>query len=185
LPAAAAHDINGAFSTAGGTTLGAGVYTVNGYVALGASGGGDVTCGGSSVGMNGSGVSFVISGTSTPASGSCSGSAFCLAAGYGHVTLTAPTTGSMTNLVVMGPTSSGTTGGATFSEGASNTTMSGVFYFPYGAVTLGGGASVGNGSGQCLELIGSQVNLTGGTTLATTCAGLAGATAGGQIVLVQ
>jgi hypothetical protein len=63
LPAATAHDINGNFSTAGGTTLGAGVYTVNGYVALGANGGGDVSCGGSTVGMNGTGVNFVISGT--------------------------------------------------------------------------------------------------------------------------
>ncbi len=185
LPAAAAHDINGNFSTAGGTTLGAGVYTVNGYVALGAGGGGDVTCNGATVGMSGSGVSFVISGTATPLSGSCAGSAFCLAAGYGHVTLTAPTTGTMTNLAVMGPTSSGFTGGATFTDGATNTTMSGVFYFPYGAVTLGGGASVGSGSGQCLELIGSLVNLTGGSALATTCSGLAGATHGGQIVLVQ
>jgi hypothetical protein len=184
LPAAAAHDINGKFSTAGGTILGAGVYTVNGYVALGAGGGGDVTCGSSTVGMSGSGVSFVISGTSTPSSGSCSGTAFCLAAGYSHVTLTAPTTGTMTNLVVVGPQSSGVTAGATFAEGASNTSLSGAFYFPYGPVTLGGGASVGNGSGQCLELIGSQVSLTGGTTLASTCSGLGGGTSG-KIVLVQ
>ena len=108
-----------------------------------------------------------------------------MAAGYNHVTLTAPTTGTMTNLLVIGPTSSANTTGAAFTEGASNTTLSGVFYFPYGAVTLGGGASVGSGSGQCLELIGSQVNLTGGTALATTCSGLAGASAGGQIASVQ
>ena len=44
LPAAGAADINGSFATAGGTTLGAGIYTINGYVALGSGGGGDVTC---------------------------------------------------------------------------------------------------------------------------------------------
>ncbi len=185
LPAAAAHDINGNFSTAGGTTLGAGVYTVNGYVALGANGGGDVSCGGSTVGMYGNNVNFVISGTSTIASGTCSATSFCVAAGYNHVTLTAPTTGSLANLVVMGPTSSSYTAGATFAEGASNTSLSGAFYFPYGPVTLSGGASVGNGTGQCLELIGSQVSLTGGTALASTCTGLAGSISSSQMVLVQ
>ncbi|HET6236624.1 MAG TPA: Tad domain-containing protein [Acetobacteraceae bacterium] len=93
LPAAGAHDINGNFSTAGGTNLGAGIYTISGYVALGANGGGDVTCNGSTVGMSETGVSFVISATSTPSSGTCSGQAFCLAAGYGHVTLVSPSTG--------------------------------------------------------------------------------------------
>ena len=184
LPAAGAHDINGNFSTAGGTTLGAGVYTVNGYVALGANGGGSVTCNGVTTGLYGSGVSFVISGTSTPSSGSCANSAFCLASGYNYVTLTAPTSGASENLVVMGPTSSSYTGGATFAEGATNTSLSGVFYFPYGAVSLSGGANVGNGTGQCLELIGSQISLSGGTTLATSCAGLGGG-GGSQIVLVQ
>jgi hypothetical protein len=187
LSAAAAHDINGVFSTAGGTTLGAGQYTVNGYVALGAGGGGDVTCNGATVGMVGNNITFVISGTST-GSGSCAGEIFCVAAGYGHVTLTAPTTGSLSNLVVMGPTSASYTGGATFAEGASNTSLSGAFYFPNGAVTLSGGASVGNGTGQCLELIATEVTLSGGTALASTCSGLAGgstSTSSAQIVLVD
>jgi hypothetical protein len=185
LPAATAHDINGNFSTAGGTTLGAGVYTVNGYVALGANGGGDVTCGGTDVGMNGNGVTFVISAVSTIASGTCSGTAFCLAAGYSNVTLVAPSSGTTEDLVVIGPTSSSNTAGATFAEGASNTSLSGVFYVPYGPVTLSGGSSVGNGTGQCLEVIGSQVTQTGGTTLATTCSGLGGLSTTTSIVLVQ
>ncbi len=185
LPAASAHDINGNVSTAGGTTLGAGVYTVNGYVALGANGGGGVSCNGATVGMSGSGVTFVISGASTLASGKCANTAFCLASGYNHVTLTAPTSGSTSALVVVGPNSSGTTTGATFAEGASNTSLSGVFYFPHGPVNLSGGASVGNGTGQCLELIGSQVTLSGGTTLASTCSGLAGGGTSSKIVLVQ
>ena len=57
---------------------------------------------------------------------------------------------------------------------SSNTSLSGVFYLPYGRFTLSGGSSVGNGTGQCLELIGSQVTQTGGTTVATTCSGLGG-----------
>lgn len=169
VSAAAQHDINGYFSTAGGTTLGAGVYTVNGYVALGANGGGDVTCNGVSVGMVGTGVTFVISAATIPSSGTCSGQAFCLAAGYSNVTLTAPSSGTTAQLLVIGPISSTNTAGATFAEGASNTSLSGTFYFPNGPVTLSGGASVGNGTGQCLELVGSQITLTGGTTLASSC----------------
>jgi hypothetical protein len=185
LPAAAAHDINGNFSTAGGTTLGAGIYTVNGYVALGANGGGDVTCGNSTVGMAGTNVSFVISAATTLSSGTCSGQAFCLASGYGHVTLVAPSTGNNTDLIVIGPTSSTNTAGATFAEGSSNTSLSGAFYLPYGPFTESGGASVGNGTGQCLEVIASQVSLSGGTALASSCTGLGGGSSGATVVLVQ
>ena len=48
ISAAAQHDIYGNFpASAGGTFLGSGVYTVTGYVGLGApNGGGDVTCNG-------------------------------------------------------------------------------------------------------------------------------------------
>jgi len=187
LPAASAHDINGNFATAGGTILGAGIYTVNGYVALGNGGGGDVWCNSSTVGMSGTGVSFVISATSTPTSGTCSGQAFCLAAGYNHVTLVSPSSGNATDLIVLGPTSSSNTAGATFAEGASNTSLSGAFYLPNGPFTLSGGASVGNGTGQCLEVIASQVTLSGGTALATTCTGLGGGSSSSSaaVVLVQ
>jgi hypothetical protein len=186
LPAAADHDVNGSFSTAGGTILGAGTYTINGYVALGANGGGDVSCGNTMVGIDGTGVTFVISATSTISSGTCSGTAFCSAAGYAHVTLTAPTSGTLRNLVVIGPTSSINTAGATFAEGSTQTSLSGMFYVPYGPFSLSGGASVGNGSGQCLEVIASQVTLTGGTAVASTCTGLGGPSiAPGTIALVQ
>jgi hypothetical protein len=135
--------------------------------------------------MSGSSVSFVISGSSTPSSGTCSGEAFCVASGYGHVTLTAPSSGNNTNLIVIGPSSSTNTAGATFAEGASNTSLSGAFYIPNGAFTLSGGSSVGNGTGQCLEVIASEVSLTGGTTLASSCTGLGGNTSGAAVVLVQ
>ncbi|MEJ0015996.1 MAG: pilus assembly protein TadG-related protein [Acetobacteraceae bacterium] len=186
LPAAADHDINGNFSTAGGTLLGAGTYTINGYAALGANGGGDVTCGGgATVGIAGTSVAFVISASTTIGSGTCSGTTFCVAAGYGHVTLTAPTSGTLRDLLVIGPTTSTNTAGANFAEGASGTSLSGTFYIPYGPFTLGGGANVGNGTGQCLEVIAAQVSLTGGTTLASLCAGLGQISSASSIALVQ
>ena len=43
VSAAAEHDINGSINGAGGIVLGSGIYTVNGYVALGNGGGGDVS----------------------------------------------------------------------------------------------------------------------------------------------
>ena len=46
LSAAAQHDIDGSLNASGGVILGSGDYVVSGYVALGASGGGDVTCNG-------------------------------------------------------------------------------------------------------------------------------------------
>jgi hypothetical protein len=156
---------------------------VNGYIALGGSGGGDVSCWGSTIGMNATDVTFVTAGINTPGSGTCAGEAFCIGAGYGHVTLTAPTSGTMAELAVIGPTSSSNTSGASFTEGATNTSISGAFYFPYGEVDLTGGANVGNGANQCLEVIGSQVTLSGGTTLANTC--IAGAASSAAVVLVQ
>ncbi len=183
VSAASQHDINGYFSVAGGVTLGTGTYTVNGYVGLGANGGGDVSCNGTTVGMSGTGVTFVISGTSTPSSGTCSGQAFCVAAGYNHVTLTAPSSGTLSQLLVVGPTSTSNTTGAAFAEGAAATSLSGTFYFPNGPISLSGGASVGNGSSQCLEMIGSQITLSGGTALASTC--ISGGASSAAVVLVQ
>jgi hypothetical protein len=161
LSAAPAHDLNGAFSLAGSVTLGAGAYTVAGNFSLGAGGGGG--------NVTGSGVSIITSGT------------FSVGAGYSNVTLTAPTSGTLQGLVV----ASNGVGGANFSEGASGNSLSGVFYFPSAPITLSGAGSVGNGSGQCLELIGSTISLTGGSALASTCTGLAGSSSGGQVVLVQ
>jgi Flp pilus assembly protein TadG len=183
VSAASQHDIYGNFASAGGTFLGSGVYTVTGYVGLGANGGGDVTCNGVDVGINGTGVTFVDGGGSTPSSGTCSGQAFCVAAGYSNIILTAPTSGTTAQMVVIGPTSTTNTAGATFAEGASGTSLSGAFYFPNGTISLSGGASVGNGAGQCLELIGSQVTLTGGTTAASTC--ISGGTTSSSVRLVQ
>lgn len=161
LSAAPAHDLDGAFSLAGTAILGAGTYTVAGNFALGAGGGGGT--------VTGSGVSIITSG------------AFSVAAGYSNVTLTAPTSGTTQGLVV----ASNAAGGASFSEGASGNSLSGVFYFPIAPITLSGAGNVGNGAGQCLELVGLTISLSGGSALASTCTGLAGSASGGQVVLVQ
>jgi hypothetical protein len=133
------------------------------------------------VGIYGDGVTIAVSGTSTPSSGSCSGMAFCVAAGYNNVTLLAPTSGDTAKVLVVGPMG-GTTPGAAFNEGAS-TALSGVFYFPTGPVTLTGGASIANGTGQCLALIGSRITLSGGTKAASAC--ITSSSSSGAIVLVQ
>jgi hypothetical protein len=184
LPAATNHDIKGFLSSAGGTVLGAGTYTINGYFALGPGGGGAVTCNGTSIGLSAANVTFVVAGTSPLTSGSCSGQAWCIGAGFTNVTATAPTTGTYSKLLVIGPTANAN--GALFTGGASNVSLSGVFYFPGGPVQLSGGASVGNGMGQCLQLIGSRVTLTGGTALASACITSAGGGgAGTTVMLVQ
>ncbi|TDR84531.1 pilus assembly protein TadG-related protein [Enterovirga rhinocerotis] len=185
MPASGQHDIKGFVATGGGTILGAGVYTVSGYVALGGNGGGSVTCWGNSVGMTGAGVTLVIGGSSTPSGGNCSGQAFCVAAGYSRVALTAPTTGATANLAVVGPTG-GSRAGASFTQGGSGTSLSGALYFPKGPITLSGGASIGDGSGQCLQIIGSLISLSGGTAAASECLGSGSSGGGaGTPVLVQ
>jgi hypothetical protein len=165
LGAATNHDINGYFLTAGGNVLGSGVYTVTNYISLGGSNGGNVTCWGTSTGMSASGVTLVVGGNSLDSSGH----AFYVGAGYSDVTLTAPTSGSTSGLAVIGPTSSTNTGTAVFNEGSSNTSISGAFYFPYGAISQSGSSHIGDGTAQCLELIGSQVTLSGGAALASSC----------------
>lgn len=178
LPAAAEHDINGYVSLSCGATLGAGVYTVAKYVSIGGSGGGGT--------VTGSNVTIVVGGFAVPTSGSCQGLAFCIANGFSNVTLTAPTSGGTKNLAVIGPLSSSKnpSAGATFVEGSSGTNISGAFYFPNGGVSLSGSATI-NSSGGCLELIGSQVTLGGGSAAGSTCSGLTSNSLGTVVTLVQ
>ena len=166
ISAAAQHDIRGNFNMAGAVVMGAGVYTIDGYFALGASGGGGSPCTGYTVSVKATDVTIVLSGKTTPSSGSCSGMAFCVAAGYSNIEITAPSTGTLAKLAVIGPASG--TAGATFAEGGSGGKISGAFYFPTGPITMSGGAGVSGGS-TCLQLIGSLVSLSGGTTAASEC----------------
>ncbi len=194
VSAAAEHDINGYLAGAGGLYLGSGIYTVNGYVALGNSSGGNVSncpTSGTTTGLSALGVTLVISGASTVTCGSTT-SAFCLGAGYSSVILTAPTSssalGSSTaGLAVIGPQSSSNTAAAAFTTGATNTRVSGAFYFPNGPVTMSGAALLQDtvDSGACLELIGSQVTLSAGAATGTTCVGLGSGSTGSTVSLVQ
>ena len=108
---------------------------------------------------------------------------FCVSAGYNNVDLTAPATGSLAKLLVIGPQDASNTTGAAFGGGASNVNLSGAFYYPKGPVLLGGGAGVGDKEGQCLTLIGTQVSLTGGAVTASAC--ISGATGASKIVFVR
>ncbi|HUO12052.1 MAG TPA: pilus assembly protein TadG-related protein [Caulobacteraceae bacterium] len=189
VSAAAEHDINGYFASAGGTVMGPGVYTVADYVALGSGGGGDVSCTSSSFpsvgqpstfGLYADNVSLVIGGAALPSNGD----AFYMGAGYSNVTLLAPTTGALANLAVVGPQSG--TAPAVLAEGASGADFSGAFYFPTAPISLSGGSSLGSfGSSQCLMLIGSQVTLSGGAALASSCSGIGGSSGSSTVALVQ
>ncbi len=170
IPATTNHDINGNVLAAGSIAMGAGVYTVNGYFALGANGGGGgASCNGTTS-VTGNNVTLVLSGKQTSNSGSCSGSVFCVSAGYSGVVLTAPTSGATANLAVIGPQDSTRTGGAIFAEGGSGGVISGALYFPYGPLTMSGGANAsGLSSSQCFQPIATHITLTGGTAAASQC----------------
>jgi Putative Flp pilus-assembly TadE/G-like len=182
LSASPTHYIKGNFATAGGSYLGSGTYVINGYVGLGTNGGGDVSCTvngtASTIGLYASSVSFVIGGATTVTCNSIA-SSFCVSAGYGHVTITAPTSGSEAGVAVVGPTSSSNTSSAVFNSGASNTSISGVFYYPNGTLDLSGAAALHSAmTGACLELSAAQINVTAGGSVGAICPGLATSAAG-------
>lgn len=181
IGAASQHDIAGSILTAGGTVLGAGVYTVTGSIGIGANGGGNTMCNGASTGLLANGVSMIVGAAGAALTGTCADQAFCVAAGYQTVVVTSPSAGTYKRLVVVGPVSGAR--GAYFAQGASATTLSGLFYFPVGAIRFDGAASVGNGAGECLQLIGKEITLSGGSLLASTC--ISGTATGGKVVLVR
>ncbi|WP_417307460.1 pilus assembly protein TadG-related protein [Devosia sp.] len=182
IGAAPQHDINGDFNGAGGVVLGAGVYTVDGFFALGANGGGATNCASQTVAVKAEDVTLVISGRTTFPYGDCAGKAFCVTAGYSNIRLSAPTSGPLANVAVIGP--SANSNGAIFTGGASGGKISGAFYFANGAITMNGGAGASGGT-NCLQLVGTQISMSGGTVLASECE-VAGASAGGgRVSLVQ
>jgi hypothetical protein len=203
LPANSQHYIDGYLNASGGVALGSGTYTIAGYAAFGAGSGGNVgNCptSGTTTGVGGLGVTLVLGGTSSVTCSGISNTAFCLGAGYSSVNLVAPTSsatvGSNTaGLAVVGPTSSGVTAGAVFSSGATNTRISGVFYFPNGPITINGGAALQDtvDTNACLEVIGASITLSGGGVAGTTCPGSnnttligsQGSSSGGTIAIVQ
>ncbi len=183
LPQATNHDINGSVSVAGGLTLGSGLYAIAGNFWAGASGGGDVSCANGSVGVSGINVAIALTGSSPKAIRAPSTSVFVIGSGYNHVAVSAPGSGTYQNVAVVGPLSTSVTGGISLTEGATATTVNGALYFPNGPMALSGGASIGSGAGQCLEIVATQVTLNGGTAVASQC--LAGAGTSSTPVLVQ
>ncbi len=182
LPAAAEHLINGSISTAGGLTLGSGLYAVTGYVALGENGGGAVNCGGRTVGLNASNVTLAVAANQI-AGGACSGRAFCAANGYSGVIITAPGDGPTAGMGVIGPSGSNRAGAAIL-QGAADMRVSGVVYFPNGPIDITGGASIGGtgGTADCLQLIGASITQQGGTAAASECVDPAGASVVARLV---
>ncbi len=183
LPAATNHDIDGSVSVAGGLTLGSGLYAIAGNFWAGASNGGDVTCNSVAVGVSGTNVAIALTGSSPKAVTAPSTNVFVIGSGFNHVTLLAPGSGTYQNVAIVGPLSTSVTGGFSLTEGASATTVDGALYFPNGPMTLSGGASIGSGAGQCLEIVATQITLSGGTAVASQC--LAGAGASGTPFLVE
>ena len=162
------HDINGSLRTAGATVLGGGTYTVTGAVLLGVNGAADAMCNGTSQGVAASGVTFVVGGgLGVPLSGPCALEAFCVAPGYNNVVVTAPTSGLLAKVAVIGPALNAS--GALFSSGLSNTSLSGLFYVPLGLVDISGGVGVGSGLGQCLELVVGQLLVHHSSIFAAPC----------------
>ncbi|WP_095202396.1 TadE/TadG family type IV pilus assembly protein [Mesorhizobium carmichaelinearum] len=188
VPTAAQHDISGNFIGSGAILLGAGVYTVDGYFALGGNGGGSANCNGSTISVSGTNVTLVLSGKAKSSSGSCNGYVFCVAAGYSNIVLTAPQSGATAKLAVIGPTATTNTGGATFAEGGANAQISGAFYFPYGPIIMNGGSSVlgsKTDASKCLQMIGSRITLSGGTAAASECIAASSTTGSSKVSLVQ
>jgi Flp pilus assembly protein TadG len=176
LPAAKQHDISGSVNLAGGAVLGAGVYTVDGYLS--------VNTGGSSCSaapaVSGTNVSIALSGITTANASGCIGKAFCLTGGN-QITLTAPTSGTYANLAVVGPQSSSNTAGAEITSGGQGK-IAGAFYFPNGKIDLGGGGTIGDTNLGCLEMIGSSVSLSAGAQTMSECKL---STGGGAVALIQ
>jgi Flp pilus assembly protein TadG len=194
LPTIGQHDVNGNINAAGGIVMGAGIYTITGYVALGNGGGGDVSncpTSGTTTGLTALSVTLVVGGANTVSCGSIT-SAFCLGSGYSTVKLTAPTStstyGSSTaGLAVIGPQSSTNTAAAVFTSGATNTQVSGAFYFPNGDINMSGAATLHDtvDSGACLELIGSTITASAGTATGSTCSGLGSTSTTATVGLIQ
>lgn len=185
LPAADLHEINGSVIGSGAIRFGAGVYVIGGYLHLGGNGGGSAPCGGETISIKAPDTTFLISANGTaPKGGQCRDQAFCVTAGYEDVQFTAPHSGPYADLVFIGPLDPARTEGALFAGGAGGSVMSGAFYFPNGPIATSGGASASGGEGDCLQMIGAEISLSGGTAVVSEC-DLAGSASQGRVVLLQ
>lgn len=170
LPATDLHEIRGSLLASGAIRFGAGLYVIDGYMHLGGNGGGSAFCDGETISVRAIDTTFLISASgAAPGGWECSGQAFCVSAGYSNTRFIAPQSGPFTDLAVIGPLDASRNEGALFAGGADGGIVSGAFYFPNGPVTMVGGASASGGSGGCLQLIGTEISLSGGTSVASEC----------------
>ncbi|MEJ2022449.1 MAG: pilus assembly protein TadG-related protein [Maritimibacter sp.] len=179
FPKTANHDLLGGVNLSGAAVMGAGIYHVDGSFRAGTGG---ANCTEDKVAVSGTDVTVVISGVGASLSGGkCpSGSSFCVGGGNA-VTLTAPSTGANALLGIIGPLDEGS-GGAYISAGGSSR-LSGVMYFPNDPIEMNGGATIGGSSEtDCLQIIGSEILMSGGTAAASECIDMA---ASGRIQMVD
>lgn len=143
---------NGLTVNAGATvTLNPGVYIING---------GELQVNGGAT-LQGTGVTLVLTGSGTDY-------ATVALNGNSTVNLSAPTSGATSGLALFQDRSA-PAGAENVFNGGSTQSITGAIYFPSQTVTFTGGSSVG-GSG-CTQLIASQVDFQGNSTLAANCAG--------------
>ena len=130
--------------------------------------GGDVWCSSvnANVGVSGSNVTIAVAGSSSMVVRAPSGAGsnvFLRQRRVQRGDALGPDLGNLQNITVVGPLST-CTGGVTLTEGGS-ATIGGALYFPNGPMALSGGASIGNGADACLEIVASQITLSGGTSI--------------------
>ncbi len=174
------HDFSDDVYMRGAAIFGAGAYHVDGSFHLTAGG---AECEEDAPAIWGDDVTMVISGRTVPASSSafgCDSSAYCLDGGQA-IRLVAPTSGPNTGMGVIGPIGPGQGGGYISAGGSSR--LSGVMYFPNDPIKLDGGASLGGSSEtDCLQIVGSEVTMDGGPSVASECIDTSG---GGRISMVR
>ncbi|WP_296762322.1 pilus assembly protein TadG-related protein [Sediminimonas sp.] len=185
LPSTELHEIRGSVISSGAVRFGSGVYAIDGYMHLGGNGGGSAYCGGETISIEAEDTTFLISANGPePKGGKCHDQAFCLTAGYSDVHFTAPQSGPFTDLAFVGPLDPSRPEGALFAGGAGGSEVSGAFYFPTGPITTSGGASASGGDGGCLQLIGAEILMSGGTSISSEC-DLPGSASQGRVVLLE
>ena len=149
FPKATAHVIKGNLSLNGSSTFGPGVYYIGGYFSN--------NTGGT---MSGTDVSFILGGTFTLSGGTA-------------LDLAAPN--SSTSYGVPGILVATKTTAATLIGGGSANKYAGLFYAPKSDLTLSGGASMSASGSNCLMMILNTLTLAGGTSVASACSSLSGA----------
>ncbi len=165
LPSASTHLVRGNLVSRGGVSLGSGLWVFDGVVDLGTEGGGEVNCEYGAISLHAVDTTIVLNGNN---SGSSTCATLCLGAGYRNGRMTAPQSGPLAGIAVVGPTDH-IAGPALITSGAANAVVEGVFYFPLHPIVMSGGASLTDGT-RCMQLIGAEIQvLEGGMIRVSNC----------------